>query len=90
MDLLGLLAYQDDMRKRALNRHTMTSAQKEDAFYAFYAKPLWPRLSRIERILRNTMRLCRWRPSVTADAGKTEEPLALKSDLVAQPRSISP
>lgn len=73
MDLIGLLAYQDDMRKRAANRQTMTSAQKEDAFYAFYAEPMWPRLNRIIRMLRSRAWLCRRQPTVIVDTERTEE-----------------
>lgn len=93
MDLIGLLAFQETIRREAMNRHALTPAQQEDAFYTFYSEPCWPRLSRIVTRVFGMRKRRRCAPEdvvAQAEATVAALPQAQKSDQPITPISIRP
>ncbi|BCH53352.1 hypothetical protein RvVAR031_09620 [Agrobacterium vitis] len=93
MDFIGLLAFQETIRREAMNRHALTPAQQEDAFYRFYSEPSWPRLSRIvSRVfgMRKGRRCAPEDVDAQAEATVAALPQAPSSDQPITPISIRP
>lgn len=93
MDFIELLAFQETIRREAMNRHALTPAQQEDAFYTFYSEPSWQRLSRIVSRLFVMRKRRRCAPEDTDAPGQATVaalPQAPRSDQPITPISISP
>ncbi|WP_180573222.1 hypothetical protein [Agrobacterium vitis] len=93
MDIIGLLAFQETIRREAINRHALTPAQQEDAFYTFYSEPSWPRLRRIFSKLFDMGKRRRCAPEdidAQAEATIAALPQAPRSDQPITPISIRP
>lgn len=93
MDFIGLLAFQETIRREAMNHHAVTPAQQEDAFYSFYSEPSWPRLSRIVTRVFDMRKRRRCAPEdvhAQAEATVAALPQAQRSDQPITPISIRP